>query len=283
MKNRKWPYIVLIVLCVLVFWAYRKIDKMRTDTVAPVIQMEETLLYASAQEGDEALLAGVKAEDDVDGDVTDSLVVENVTLINSDGMVSVVYAAFDGSGNVAKAERQVQYTDYESPRFGLDAPLMFQENSGFDVLGIITARDMMDGDISHCIRATSLDENSIATVGTHQIRFRVTNSLGDSVNLELPVEVYSAGTYQGYLELSDYLVYLDAGAVFDAKDYPVQYTLNGTEYPVASWLTGDFYMEIIDDVDTSVPGVYVVTYILQYVKNETVYTGSSKLIVVVEG
>ena len=283
MKKKMWLYLVLIVLCVAAFWVYRRVDRMRTDTVAPTITVEESLLQVSVLDDDEALLAGVTAQDDVDGDVTASLVVENVTLISADGRVNVTYAAFDQSGNVAKTQREVQYTDYEGPHFTLSAPLMFAENSGFDILSIITAEDMLDGDISHWIRATSLDENTIATAGDHQVKFRVTNSLGDPVELVLPVEVYTLGTYQGRLELSDYLIYLDAGTVFDAKDYLVEYSFNGTTYSLQDLMGDDFAVEIVDGVDPDTPGVYTVTYYVNYYKNGTVYVGCSKLLVVVEG
>ena len=45
-----------------------------------------------------ALLAGVTASDNVDGDVTAFLVVERVNLTDSDGSISVSYAAFDSAG-----------------------------------------------------------------------------------------------------------------------------------------------------------------------------------------
>ena len=45
----------------------------------------------------------------MDGDVTASLVVERVNLTDSDGSISVSYAAFDSAGNVAKVKRRQIY------------------------------------------------------------------------------------------------------------------------------------------------------------------------------
>lgn len=279
MKKKIFIYLGLIALCAAVFFGYRAIDRARTDTMPPVITLEEGTLRVSVSRGEKGLLEGVTALDGVDGDVTASLVVESVTLSGGDGTVSVVYAAFDAAGNVAKAERVVQFTDYESPRFALKYPLVFPENSGFDVLTCVTAEDQTDGDITHWVRATSLDESTVATAGTHEVRFWVTNSMGDTAQIVLPVEVYAVGTYQGTLALSDYLIYMKAGELFDPKDYPVSYTLNGKTLSLNGVLPEGVYIEIIDEVDPNTPGIYTVGYLLTY---NTVYTGYSKLIVVVE-
>lgn len=283
MKKRIWLYLFLIMACIFVLIAYRRIDRMTTDKTPPAITVDDKLLQVSVLDGHGVLLEGVSAHDGEDGDVTDSLVVESVILSDESGMVTVTYAAFDRSGNVAKAQRQVQYTDYESPKFALNAALLFAENTGFDVLSVITAADMLDGDITHWIRATSLDENSIGIAGDHEIEFRVTNSLGETVRMVLPVEVYAAGTYQGYLELTDYLVYLKNGDTFDAGDYLSSYTLSGKTYPLDRVLSEELSVEISSDVDTNVPGIYTVTYMVSCTRNAVAYTGCSKLIVVVEG
>ena len=285
MKKWKSICLVLIVLCLAAFYGYRAVDRITTDTQAPQITMSGQL-QVSVQDPKTALLQGVTAQDKIDGDVTASLVVERVRLADSDGTVNVTYAAFDKAGNVAKAERQVQYTDYESPRFSLSGPLAFPQNSGFDVLSVVRVEDTLDGDITHRVRATSLDQNSITAAGTHDVEFRVTNSLGQTVKLVLPVEIYPAGSYQGSLKLTDYLIYLPAGAQFDAKSYLSQYTL-GTDTTVLNGsLPGDFSLRTTGSVDTGTPGVYSVAYEVTYNKADGVnsaYTGYSKLIVVVEG
>lgn len=290
MKNRKWPYVLLIILCLVIFGAYRTVKQIRADTEAPKITVDTQQLQVSVQDDKSALLQGVTASDNRDGDVTASLLVENIRLLDKDGTLTVTYAAFDKAGNVAKAERQVQYTDYESPKFSLSAPLAFAQNSNFDILSIIGAQDAVDGDIQHRIRATSLDENSVAALGSHKVQFRVTNSLGDTVELVFPVEVYAAGTYEASLSLTQYLVYLSVGSSFRADSYLGDFTLNQETTSLRGRLPDGFSLRTSGMVNTKTPGVYSVAYTVTYTPEyegniQTIqkYTGYSKLIVVVEG
>lgn len=290
MRNRKWPYVLLIILCLVIFGAYRAVRQISADTEAPKITVDTKQLEVSVQDDKSALLQGVTARDNRDGDVTASLLVENIRLLDKAGTVTVTYAAFDKAGNVAKAERQVQYTDYESPKFSLSDPLIFVQNSNFDILSTISAQDVIDGDIQHRIRATSLDESSVATLGNHEVQFRVTNSLGDTVEQVFPVEVYAAGTYEAGLTLTQYLVYVPVGSSFRAESYLEDFTLNRETTSLHGGLPGDFSLRTSGKVNTDVPGVYPVAYTVTYTPENQgnaqmvrKYTGYSKLIVVVEG
>lgn len=283
MKKRNWLFLLLIGLCLAVFLGYQAVDRIRTDKKAPEIIFPEEPLQLSMADPEDALLQGVTASDNRDGDVTASVIVERIQLTDGDGSILIKYAAFDRSGNVAKAERAARYTDYERPRFTLSGSLLIEEQSSLDLMDLVGASDPLDGNIRHRIRATSLDGGSIAGLGEHEVEFRVTNSLGDTVRMVLPVEVYAAGTYQGYLELTDYLVYVKTGDTFDAGDYLSSYSLSGKTYPLDGVLSDDLSVEISSDVDTNVPGVYTVTYMISCTRNAVVYTGCSKLIVVVEG
>lgn len=290
MKKRNWLYLALIVVCLAGFWGYRTMARLRADTVAPKIQMDTQTLQVSVEAPSAALLQGVSATDDTDGDVTGSLVVESVRLLDSDGTVSVRYAAFDKAGNVAKAERLAQYIDYEQPKLYLDAPLIFTQNTNFNVLNSVFAEDPLDGDISHLIRTTVLDTDTLAALGIHPVQFRVTNSLGDVVELVLPVEVCAAGTYTARLTLTDYLVYLDVGSQFDPESYLVDYTLGGVAVSLEDGLPQNFSLRTQGAVDMQTPGVYTLSYEVTYTPVNDAnpgidqsYTGYTKLIVVVEG
>lgn len=290
MKRRKWLYLVLIVLCLAAFVAYRAMDRMWADTGAPSINMDAAQLQISVTDMETSLLQGVSAVDEKDGDVTASLVVESTRLLDQNGTISVTYAAFDQAGNVAKAQREVLLTDYTSPRFTLDSPLVFAQNSNFDVLSVLGAEDMLDGDLQYRIRATSLDDASIDAVGTHQIQFRVTNSLGDTVEQVFPVEVYPAGTYTASLTLTDYLIYLPVGASFSAKDYLGSFSVNRDTVSLRDGLPAHYTLQTQGEVNTQEPGVYALSYTVTYTADsvagsggERTYDGYSKLIVVVEG
>ena len=68
MKKRNWLLLLLIVLCLAAFFGYRKLDQLRTDTRAPQIHIDEQPLEVSVRDDKSALLAGVTASDNVDGD-----------------------------------------------------------------------------------------------------------------------------------------------------------------------------------------------------------------------
>lgn len=290
MKNKNWISVLLIIACVVGYYGYRALDLVRTDTKAPVIEISTKQVEVSVLDPRSALLQGVTATDNVDGDVTESVIVESISLLDTDGTISVGYAAFDATGNVAKATREAKYTDYESPRLTLSGPLLYTHGPNFDVLATVGATDMIDGDIQHRIRAAALGEDSIASVGTHQVRFQVSNSLGDTMTLELPVEVYTADTYNAGLTLTEYLIYLPVGADFNPTSYLETFTLRGETTNLKNGLPGNYTLHTKGEVQTQQPGVYSMEYrVTHTVWNETnsnlnqEFTGYSKLIVVVEG
>lgn len=282
--------ILLIAACVAALFGYRVLDDLRTDSQPPEILLEETVPEVSVFDSRTALLQGVTARDKKDGDVTGLLVVEHVRLLNADGQIMVSYAAFDRSGNVAKAQREARYTDYQSPKLTLSKPLVFSYGSSFDVLSVVGAQDVLDGDIQHRVRATLLEEGAINELGVHNVRFQVTNSLGDMVSYEIPVEAYDPKLYDGTLELTEYLIYLEPGEGFTAKNYLDSCVLRGETVDLRQGMPRDYKLEISGEVQTGVPGVYPVEYRVTYtIKNESDrdldqhYTAYSKLIVIVEG
>ena len=115
--RRNVLFIVVLIICIGAFSLYLLIDRQNTDRERPTITVSKEALELSVQAPQEAYLQGVTAFDDKDGDVTASLVVSSVRLLDSDGTIEVTYAAFDKAGNVASTVRNAKYTDYVSPRF----------------------------------------------------------------------------------------------------------------------------------------------------------------------
>lgn len=283
MIKKNWKLLVLLAVCLGVLVGYRIFDGLRTDSTAPEITISDSAVPELSVYAPEALLEGVSATDDRDGDVTASIVVESIGGMMDDGTVTVTYAAFDSSGNVAKRKRTVRYTDYESPRFTLRQSLDFVYGTSFDVLNVVGAVDLLDGDIGYRVKATSMDAVSINTEGIHDVRFRVSNSLGDQVELVLPVEVYYSGRYNAQLHLSEYLLYLDAGEAFDPKAYLKEYIARGESKNLTKGIPEGLTLETEGRVDTQNPGVYVVSYTVSSTQGSTLYEGYARLIVVVEG
>lgn len=290
MKKRNWIWILLIVLSLGAFFGYRVLDAMRTDTRAPEIRMDGSVPELSVADPKSALTQGMTAVDPEDGDVTDSLVVESITMLENDGTVSVTYAAFDAAGNVAKTQRNAKYTDYRSPRFTLKQPLIYRQGSSFDVLSNVGAEDVIDGDIQHRVRATILGDKALSQAGTHVLQFQVTNSLGDTHTQNLPVEVITEDLYDADLELTDYLVYLPRGSVYNPAAYLKSFIRQNRLLDLTSGLPAHYKLETKGQVQTQNPGTYTVEYTVTYTEvNEDNparnrdYVAHSKQIVIVEG
>ncbi len=283
MRVNKWISVALIALCLLVLLIYICVDRLVTDSTPPTITMEAVPPQIRVGDPKTALLQGVTAKDDKSGDVTDSLMVESVRLTDPDGTITVTYAAFDEAGNVTKARRELRYIDYVSPRFTLTAPLVMELNRYSDLQSRIQLLDAVDGDISGKIHVDNLTGSSVAAVGTYDVKLWATNSLGDTVQLKLPVEIYAAGAYSGTLELTDYLIYLPVGADFRPEQYLKSYDQGGSAVDLAAGTPEDCSLQITGQVDTQTPGVYEVRFQISRSVGNRVYTGYTKLMVVVEG
>lgn len=256
-----------------------------TDKVPPQISVENQELTLSIHEVETKLLEDVTAWDEKDGDVTDSLVVESLYGITEDSCATVIYAAFDKSGNVTKLERQIRLSDYRSPRFTLSRAMIFEFGNVKGVLDAVGAEDILEGDIRQRVKATMLTEGaSVSAEGTHEVQFRVTNSMGDGVQIVLPVEVYPVGSYNAELTLEQYLVYLPKGAYFEANSYLQTLKSRQIELNLRSGSINGLKIDVDGHVDTKTPGVYSITYTVSYTDaNNEKITGYSRLMVVVEG
>lgn len=278
-KILRWLLLVLTVLCVAACGYYVVHSRNTRDSTAPVISFTEDTLSLSVHDSQDALLSGVTAQDDRDGDVTASLVVEGISAIHDDHSAAVTYAAFDRAGNVTKAERTVRYTDYEGPRFSLSTPLVFRSGLRVDLFQYVTAEDPVDGDLSDRIKATLTGgETDMSEVGVYQVELRVTNSMGDTARLVVPVEMYDTSDYNATVDLSDYLVYVKAGSAFSPEKYLEGMTTGYKECSIGQLSADGAAIDIRSNVRTDAPGVYDVTYTVSYGS----YTGYTRLIVIVE-
>lgn len=283
MKRKIWFPITVMVLCVGLLVAYLYYSRSISDITAPVITVAQPDMtpQISVEDPQSVLLEGVTARDDRDGDVTASLVVESLGVISREHTVTVTYAAFDQAGNVAKARRTLQYTDYIGPRFSLSAPMIYTFGTQFDVLNQVLVTDPLDGDIRHKVKTMPLDSEAITAEGIHQVRFRVTNSLGDLEELVLPVEVRYSGSHNAQLHLKDYLIYLKTGASFKPNSYLQEVVHQGTTTKLGRILPNTMSLQVEGSVDTETAGVYAISYTLTGTQDGG-WSAYSKLIVVVE-
>lgn len=283
-KKNLWLHLTVLIVSVLVFIGYIQITTMRTDTKAPVIEMETAEISISVEDPESVLLQGISAYDEQDGDVLHSVIIESIYGMTEDHRATVTYAAFDKAGNVAKAQRQVHYTDYRRPRFTLSAAPVFEYGDNFDIMEFIGADDVIEGDIQRRVKATIMSKTTTITKeGIHEVQFRVTNSMGDNADIILPVEVYASDTYDAELTLSNYLIYISKGETVSLKDYLKDFTYGSETFDLNQDTNPNLEISISGTVNSNTPGVYPVSYTAEYTINNRVHTGYTKLIVVVEG
>ena len=233
--------LALFILTLLAFCGLRIYRRLTVDVTPPVITCSTDSIDVSVTAGDEALLQGVMASDDRDGDLTDQILIKGVSPSLTDSSAQVTYIVFDSANNMATVTRTVRYTDYEAPRFALSQPLVYPAGQTVTLLDRLTASDVLDGDISSGIRITS--QNVInSQPGVYSVTAQVDSRLGNSVVLPQ------------LITLSDYLVYLPRGSAFDAAGYIQSVTApDGTALSAGQ-------VSIESPVDTSVPGTYHVGY-----------------------
>ena len=283
MKRINVLLLMILAVAVGLFTGYHIWVHNRLDTTGPVLTVEEGMLEISVKDRETALMKGIRAVDDRDGDVTASILVESIYGISEDHVTTVTYAAFDRAGNVTKIQRKIRFVDYQSPRFEAHGSLTFPGNVSFDLMDYVGAHDVLEGDIRRRVHATLIsDTKAVSAEGNHQVKLMVTNSLGDTAEVVIPVMVYSSEWYSADVMLTDYLIYLKQGASFEAEDYLKTFVFRGDPINVSREIPSDINMEIHNGVRTDVPGVYEVTYILSKNLNGTNHSGIAKLIVIVE-
>lgn len=283
MKRINVLLLMILAVAVGLFACYHIWVHNRLDTQGPVITIEDGLLEVSVEAPEEVLLTGIHATDDRDGDVTASILVESIYGITEDHVTTVTYAAFDRAGNVTKIQRKIRFVDYQSPRFEAYGSLTFPGNSNFNLMDYVGAYDVLEGDIRRRVHATLVsDTKAVSAEGNHQVKLMVTNSLGDTAEVVIPVQVYSSEWYSADVMLTDYLIYLKRGAAFQAEDYMDSFVFRGDPIDISREIPSDINVEIQNGVRAGIPGVYEVTYILSKNLNGTNHSGVAKLIVIVE-
>lgn len=199
-----------------VFLAVNVIQRLSGQDGGPVISVPKEILTVSIEDGEEALLQDVTAQDGRDGDVTSSVLVESISKFYG-GVRQVTYAAFDSDGNATKATREIQYSDYTEPRFTLSHSLRYQTGEDIDLEELVQATDCLDGDVTSKVKVSTDSSLSTRTAGVYQVTFSVTNSAGDTATLETELVVYDPDYNDADVNLSTYLVYCQAGD--DEPDY----------------------------------------------------------------
>ena len=268
MRKLQILVLTLFVLSTAAFAANFVWQRQHADETVPVITCPDTPLVLSVGEQDpQVLLQDVTAWDDKDGDLTDHVLVESIGGHIQDNMTTLTYVVSDSDHHVTKQVREVQYSDYRPPRFGLIQELRYQVGQPILPQNYVTAWDVIDGDLSSQVKLTSSGLNA-SVEGNYPLTLEVTNSMGDTSTLTLSLRIDNIEAGEPRIYLKQYLLYLDTGAQFRPMDY--FYEMLGGELSSLS---------VDSTVNTSVPGVYSVTYSCT---GSNGAAGSTVLFVVVE-
>ncbi|MDO5411189.1 MAG: hypothetical protein Q4F21_12195 [Lachnospiraceae bacterium] len=212
-------YIVLVAVIILLNGAIYLMDS-RMDSKPPVLTADKDTISISVKDAEKKLLEGMSAKDDKDGDLTDQIMVEEISPFHIDKTRTVSYVVMDSSMNVARIKRRVSYTDYHSPEFSLKEDPAHNSFTEVDITKTIRAEDVVDGDISDKIRLVASDMDAF---GATAYTYEVTNSCGDFSD----ITIYDSKDIINRADLvrvpkivlKDYLIYTDRGQKPDFKSY----------------------------------------------------------------
>lgn len=257
MRNLKIAIICIFLIVSVAFCAMFAYDRLMLDHEAPVIICDGEPLYVSVNATDRELCAGLIATDDVDGDITDRIIVRKVSQLVSSSSATVSYVVFDSSSNVCTYSRYVTYTDYRTPTFTQLKPLIYNVDSLASLEGYIVANDVIDGDITDRIRINSNNFTS-AVEGNYPLHISVTNSLGDTSTIDTVVQIRNITPVHPMIELKEYLIYTKLGqelGVTELRSYiaSVMDTHTGDKADPAE-------VEILSELDSSNRGSYQIYY-----------------------
>ena len=271
--------VIFFIISVLLFGGYTLIRAVTVDRTLPIIEMDSDEVTISVKGGDAAILEGIKASDEKDGDITGNLFVESKSTFIEKGIFKATIAVADSDNHVTKVERKVTYSDYRSPQFTLTEPLKFlttrENRDDLNIAESLRANDVVDGDISNKIKISSEYSITGYTTGDSHMEFIVTNSMGDTSKLPVTVNIYSALEESGLPEiiLSNYLINTPVGAGADIEALIEQIEYHNDTFrrgEDGNLYNGEFDAEgnpimfdwsaiqIDTDADWNTPGVYEV-------------------------
>lgn len=221
MKYFKIAVIVVFIVGIGLYAGALAKEKAAQDPNRPVITSQKSEIEIPVDYTKEQLKEGLTAWDEEDGDLTDKILLGDLSQFIEKGVCNVSYIVFDSANQAATLTRKIRFTGYESPQFTLSSPLIFESGVAVDILGKIGASDVLDGNISSMVKQTASDVVYQAP-GAYTIHVEVTNSFGDVTNAALPVHIVDSSIQ--LLSNNAPLIYLKKGTAFDVNTCKNQVT-----------------------------------------------------------
>lgn len=172
---------------------YNRVIKVNVNY--PVIEFKDNYKKTvSVRSTEEDLLKYVTATDIEDGDISDNVIVEQMSNLIDGNRREVVYSVCDSDNHVTKITNEITYSDYTSPVIEpIEEDPVINERKYTAVRSCFKATDVIDGDISNKIKIVSIDTSKgTSTRGVFPVTLTVTNSCGDVSYLESTVTFVGA-------------------------------------------------------------------------------------------
>ncbi len=228
------------------------------DTKPPAFRSSLDLVEVSMTDPPEALMQGLSAYDNVDGDLNDKIHVKSISTLINDTDVNVEYIVFDNASNYAVFSRTVRYRDYPSPRFHMLMPMIFNVGETVSYAGAVAVMDQRDGNISGRLK---LEESTVisSTPGSYTAKLSATNRMGDTIYLPLTVQILDNSASRPKIALKEYLIYLERGQTLRYRRFLQE--VKDPLYPDVNEAVPLSLVSVNDsNVDPNTPGVYEVYY-----------------------
>ena len=258
MRNIQIIVIFLFLVVSVAFSAFFLYDRTMMDHEAPMIVCDGAPVRVSVHASEEELCKGLTATDNVDGDISDRIIVRRVSQLYGSSSALINYAVFDSSSNYCTFSRGITYTDYRKPRFALSQPLSFNVSSKITLEDRLTASDVIDGDITQRIRLSSTSV-SITEPGVYPITVQVLNSSGDTAVATIPVIIQSSTSRHPVIRLSEYLIYAKKDEVLTEEKLR-SYIVSARESSSGALLSSEDINIDMSQLDTSKRGCTNVSY-----------------------
>ena len=258
MRNIQIILIVLFLVVSVAFSAFFLYDRTMVDREAPKIVCDGVPISVSVHASETELCSGLTATDNVDGDLTDRIIVRRISQLYGSNRALIYYAVFDSSSNYCTFSRSITYNDYRKPRFALSQPLSFNVGSKVSLEGRLSASDIIDGDITQRIRLSSISV-SIMDPGVYPITVQVTNSSGDTSVVTVPVIIQSYTSRHPVIRLSDYMIYADRDEVLTEEQLR-SYIVSARESSSGTLLDPEDIHIDMSELDTSKHGCTNVSF-----------------------
>ncbi|MGV2939614.1 immunoglobulin-like domain-containing protein [Mesobacillus sp. LC4] len=172
------------------------------DAIKPVISGVEDLTIKMGADFDP--LAGVRATDNADGDLTEDIQINGEVDTKVKGTYRLTYTVTDNSGNSESVTRTVHVIDQTAPVITGAADQTIKVGTGFNPLNGVKATDNADGDITSSIIVNGTVNTSVA--GSYTLTYTSTDSSGNTAKVEREITVIKSG----WLKENGYWFYYDS-------------------------------------------------------------------------